>query len=258
MAMVDDFTNYDWFARSDDITILKDIILKLHNAYVDKETALQSADAQIEYLNAEVQRQQKVITVLTEENKRVREKMQTTANDITEMEDNFARWQATLIKQQDDERKLYAKENAQKHVILANKVVELEESLQVASEEITRLTITVAELTDTAAYVTNIASQSENLMASTDKEYIAKLRDLEQDKKDLTEQIIDITKRRMQLQTLFDKMEEENEQLKLRLNKATTTIASLTAENGLLKEREKRFSLVFPKTDVVMEEIILD
>lgn len=50
------------------------------------------------------------------------EKMQTTANDITEMEDNFARWQATLIKQQDDERKLYAKENAQKHAVLAKKV----------------------------------------------------------------------------------------------------------------------------------------
>lgn len=46
------------------------------------------------------------------------------------------------------------------------------------------------------------------------------LRDLEQDKKDLTEQIIDITKRRMQLQTFFDNMEEENEQLKVVIESA--------------------------------------
>lgn len=47
MAMVDDFTNYDWFARSDDITILKDIILKLHNAYVDKVGSLSMPLAEI-------------------------------------------------------------------------------------------------------------------------------------------------------------------------------------------------------------------
>ncbi|RUP20118.1 hypothetical protein BC936DRAFT_139264 [Jimgerdemannia flammicorona] len=187
------------------------------------------------------------------------QEMTVMTNNITEMEDNFARWQATLIKQGDEERKLIANDSAKKQAKLTEKVQALEESLQVAADEITRLSITVAELNDTTAYVTTIASQSENLMANTDKEYIAKacvchVSELEQDNKDLTEQIIDITRRRMKLQTQYDKMEEESEKLKLHIKKATETITSLMTENGTLKERQRRFS----KAEIIMEEITLD
>lgn len=245
-------TDFDVSVRTEDTSTLRDYIKKLDKAYHDKSTALRSAYSKVEYLNAETERQEIRINDLVDENKTVKETMRGMADELTRMEKNFMTWQEALITQQQTTQQLLIAEHNTERARIENQVAQLQASLDLASEENLRLQGMVAELSDTTSYVMTLASESENVMHSTDAEYMSTVRRLEEDKRALSEEVINVTKRRVELKVRLEEVEEDLELLQDSYDKEKRENADLRRENEALHERLAKFAGAELSTELEM------
>ncbi|CAI2168573.1 20673_t:CDS:2, partial [Funneliformis geosporum] len=209
----EDFTDYSIVVSSeDDPKRLKEYITKLYKAMKDKSKSLRSAYAKLDLLNNEITQEKIRFNDIEDENKSLRDQMQGMADQLVSKEEEFKDWQSKLAEQTNREREILTEEFDEERFRFSERIAQLEDALNLANLEITRLTIEMAEKANTQRRMstsTADGSRSSLELLFTDKSKKS------EDKHDLTKQILEITQRRMSLQTELTLLEEENEDLKV-------------------------------------------
>ncbi|CAG8508276.1 263_t:CDS:2 [Paraglomus occultum] len=210
---------------------LKEYIGRLYKAFKDKSRSLRSAYSKLDNLNAEILQEKTRLNDIEDENKSLRDQMKELANQVVSKEEQFSEWQAKIVEHTEQERELFEEENEVQSARYETRIAELEDALQVANDELARLTARVRELIDAASE----DSRSSFSYDSRVSEQTKTLADGE--KHELTQQIIEITERRMSLQTEVSLLEEENHELRAQYREIQRENVTLRRENEELKQQ---------------------
>ncbi|CAI2166297.1 14294_t:CDS:2 [Funneliformis geosporum] len=248
----EDFTDYSIVVSSeDDPKRLKEYITKLYKAMKDKSKSLRSAYAKLDLLNNEITQEKIRFNDIEDENKSLRDQMQGMADQLVSKEEEFKDWQSKLAEQTNREREILTEEFDEERFRFSERIAQLEDALNLANLEITRLTIEMAEKANTQRRMstsTADGSRSSLELLFTDKSKKS------EDKHDLTKQILEITQRRMSLQTELTLLEEENEDLKTQYKQITKENQLLRKENDELKQQVGKRMFMKSLEDVNLDD----
>ncbi|CAH1759901.1 11146_t:CDS:2 [Entrophospora sp. SA101] len=249
----DDFADYATvISAEDDPKRLKEYITKIYKAYRDKSKSLRSAYAKLDLLNNEITQEKTRFHDIEDENQSLRDQMQGMADQLVSKEEEFNEWQKQLAEQTKREREVLSEEFEEQGTQLKERINQLEDALNLANLEITRLTIEMAELTDPCQ---SSASDSGNeSRSSLEILFTDKKKNFDQDKHELTKQILEITQRRMSLQTELTLVEEENTDLKLQYTQITKENQTLRRENDELKQQVGKKMFMRSMEDVNLDD----
>ncbi|PKK69015.1 hypothetical protein RhiirC2_516226 [Rhizophagus irregularis] len=238
----EDFADYAAvIGTEDEPKRLKEYITKLYKAFKDKSKALRSAYAKLDLLNNEIAQEKTRFNDIEDENKSLRDQMQGMADQLVSKEEEFKEWQTKLAEQTNRERETLAEEFAEERARFLERVAQLEDALSLANLEITRLTIEISEKSDSDRRMST--SSSNESRSSLELLFTDKSKKVD-DRHELTKQILEITQRRMSLQTELTLLEEENEDLKVNrvlsikdhIRSLYTQYKQITKENQLLRK----------------------
>ncbi|CAB4402057.1 unnamed protein product [Rhizophagus irregularis] len=231
----EDFADYAAvIGTEDEPKRLKEYITKLYKAFKDKSKALRSAYAKLDLLNNEIAQEKTRFNDIEDENKSLRDQMQGMADQLVSKEEEFKEWQTKLAEQTNRERETLAEEFAEERARFLERVAQLEDALSLANLEITRLTIEISEKSDSDRRMST--SSSNESRSSLELLFTDKSKKVD-DRHELTKQILEITQRRMSLQTELTLLEEENEDLKTQYKQITKENQLLRKENDELKQQ---------------------
>jgi len=248
----EDFADYAAvIGTEDEPKRLKDYITKLYKAFKDKSKALRSAYAKLDILNNEIAQEKTRFNDIEDENKSLRDQMQGMADQLVSKEEEFKEWQTKLAEQTNRERETLAEEFAEERARFLERVAQLEDALSLANVEITRLTIEISEKSNSDRRMSTSSSnesRSSLELLFTDKSKKA------DDRHELTKQILEITQRRMSLQTELTLLEEENEDLKTQYKQITKENQLLRKENDELKQQVGKKMFMKSLEDVNLDD----
>lgn len=248
----EDFADYSSVISSeDDPKRLKEYITKLYKAMKDKSKSLRSAYAKLDLLNNEIAHEKTRFNDIEDENKSLRDQMQGMADQLVSKEEEFKEWQTKLAEQTNRERETLAEEFAEERARFLERVAQLEDALSLANLEITRLTIEISEKSDSDRRMST--SSSNESRSSLELLFTDKSKKVD-DRHELTKQILEITQRRMSLQTELTLLEEENEDLKTQYKQITKENQLLRKENDELKQQVGKKMFMKSLEDVNLDD----
>ncbi|RHZ65072.1 hypothetical protein Glove_319g32 [Diversispora epigaea] len=215
---------------------LKEYITSLYKAFKDKNKSLRSAYAKLDLLNNEITQEKTRFTDIEDENKSLREQMQAMADQLVAKEEEFNSWQEKLVEQTQREREAIVEEMDVERSVFKEQINQLEDALNLANVEISRLTIELADINDSQQKMRRISTNTTNTTDSRSSMEIMFSEKKKEDRNELTKQILEITQRRMSLQTELTTLEAENEDLKNQYSQITKENQMLRSENDGLKQ----------------------
>jgi len=249
----EDFADYATVVSTEDDTkILKDYIKNLYKAFKDKSKSLRSAYAKLDLLNNEITQEKTRFTDIEDENKSLRDQMQGMADQLVSKEEEFKEWQAKLAEQTKRERETLTEEFDEERLRFSERVAQLEDAFNLANLEITRLTIEMAETTSSQRRMST--STANDSRSSLELLFTDKTKKSDDDRHELTKQILEITQRRMSLQTELTLLEEENDDLKTQYKQITKENQLLRKENDELKQQVGKRMFMKSLEDVNLDD----
>ncbi|CAG8707275.1 10163_t:CDS:2, partial [Dentiscutata heterogama] len=139
--------------------------------------------------------------------------MQGMADQLASKEELFSQWQAKLVEQTQKERDVLIEEMDEERAQFKERINQLEDALNLANVEITRLTIEMADLTNSQKKRMSTTSTTDENRSSLDILFNGN-KNKEDDRYELTKQILEITQRRISLQTELTLLEDQYDDLK--------------------------------------------
>jgi chromosome segregation ATPase len=249
----EDFADYaNIISTEDEPKILKEYITKLYKAFKDKSKSLRSAYAKLDILNNEITQEKTRFNDIEDENKSLRDQMQGMADQLVSKEEEFKEWQTKLAEQTNREREMLTEEFGEERARFLERVAQLEDALSLANLEITRLTIEISEKTNSERRMST--SSANDSRSSLELLFTDKSKKSDDDRHELTKQILEITQRRMSLQTELTLLEEENEDLKTQYKQITKENQLLRRENDELKQQVGKKMFMKSLEDVNLDD----
>ncbi|CAG8484892.1 5428_t:CDS:2 [Ambispora gerdemannii] len=249
----DEFSDYtDIIASEDDPVVLKEYIGKLYKCVKDKTRSLRSAYAKLDNLNTELAQERTRVSDIEDENESLREQMRELQIQMATREDEFREWQERLVQDANEERELLEEEHDVEFAELDNRIVELEEALETANEEIGSLTLRIRELSDNGSK-TGTRRSSMDSRFSEASTVLNAVRQYEDDRQQLADQVTELTQKKSVLETELNLLREEQLDLK-------TQIRKVKEDNGRLRMENKEFKQQIGRRAFIkeLEEINLD
>ncbi|CAG8468423.1 46350_t:CDS:2 [Gigaspora margarita] len=212
----EDFGDYATVISSeDDPKRLKEYITRLYKSLKEKSKSLRSAYTKLDLLNNEISQEKTRFVDIEDENKSLRDQMQGMADQLASKDELFSQWQAKLVEQTQRERDVLIEEMDEERAQFKERINQLEDALNLANVEITRLTIEMTDLTNSqkkrrisATSTTDENRSSLDILFNGNK-------NKEDDRYELTKQILEITQRRISLQTELTLLEDKYDDLKV-------------------------------------------
>ncbi|RIA98414.1 hypothetical protein C1645_731638 [Glomus cerebriforme] len=249
----EDFADYSAvISTEDDPKRLKEYITKLYKAFKDKSKSLRSAYAKLDLLNNEITQEKTRFNDIEDENKSLRDQMQGMADQLVSKEEEFKDWQTKLAEQTNRERETLTEEFNEERERFLERVAQLEDALSLANLEITRLTIEISEKANSGRRMST--STANDSRSSLELLFTDKSKKVDDDRHELTKQILEITQRRMSLQTELTLLEEENEDLKTQYKQITKENQLLRRENDELKQQVGKRMFMKSLEDVNLDD----
>ncbi|CAG8745678.1 7090_t:CDS:2, partial [Acaulospora morrowiae] len=160
--------------------------------------------------------------------------MQAIADQLAAKEEEFNKWQEKLVEQTRREHEVLTEEMNVERDHFKERINQLEDALNLANLEISRLTIELADINDMQKKGRRGSSCTSGSSSSMEIPFGEKKRD---DRDELTKQILEITQRRISIQTELTLLEETNEELKNQYTQITKENQMLRRENDNLKQQ---------------------
>ncbi|ORX88422.1 hypothetical protein K493DRAFT_411025 [Basidiobolus meristosporus CBS 931.73] len=217
-----------------------DNISKLNNE-------LKEANKELDSWKSKAIRTQDEIIVL-------KEHMQITTAKLVTLEEQFVEWQSKLVDQHQQEVDLLQQDFEHTKSVLENKIDVLKVQNKAQKEETERLTSRISDLVETTTYVTKLADFTEQKSAIYDSRFEDMQRALEVEKKKFSDELVIVTKRRMEIQNELIILEEEYDRLRTSYSEQCLLVNDLRDENRELRELIRDSEELF-KT---MEDISLE
>ncbi|KAK9728599.1 hypothetical protein K7432_000947 [Basidiobolus ranarum] len=208
---------------------------------------LKEANKEITLWKSKATRTQDEIVVL-------KEHMQITTAKLVTLEEQFVEWQSKLVDQHQQEVDILQQDFEHTKRNLENKIDVLKIQNKAQQEESARLTSRINELAETTTYVTKLADFTEQKSAIYDSRFEDMQRIFEVEKKKYSDELVIITKRRMEIHNELIILEEEYDRLKTSYSEQCLLINDLRDENRELRELIRDNEEIF-KT---MEDISLE
>ncbi|CAG8638092.1 9945_t:CDS:2, partial [Acaulospora colombiana] len=198
---------------------LKEYITSLYKAFKDKSKGLRSAYSKLDLLNNEIAQEKTRLADIEDENRSLREQMQAMADQLAAKEEEFNEWQEKLVEQTRREHEVLVEEMNLEREHFNERINQLEDALNLANLEISRLTMELTDLNDSQKKSRRGSSSTNGSRSSVEITFGEKVHLIssfakKDDRNELTKQILEITQRRMSLQTELTLLEETNEELK--------------------------------------------
>ncbi|KAF0531755.1 hypothetical protein F8M41_011669 [Gigaspora margarita] len=251
----EDFGDYATVISSeDDPKRLKEYITRLYKSLKEKSKSLRSAYTKLDLLNNEISQEKTRFVDIEDENKSLRDQMQGMADQLASKDELFSQWQAKLVEQTQRERDVLIEEMDEERAQFKERINQLEDALNLANVEITRLTIEMTDLTNSqkkrrisATSTTDENRSSLDILFNGNK-------NKEDDRYELTKQILEITQRRISLQTELTLLEDKYDDLKIQSNQLTKENQLLRQENDTLKQQIGKKMFMRSLEDVNLNE----
>ncbi|CAG8636449.1 10518_t:CDS:2, partial [Racocetra persica] len=207
-------------SSEDDPKRLKEYITRLYKSLKEKSKGLKSAYTKLDLLNNEISQEKVRLVDIEDENKSLRDQMQGMADQLASKDELFSQWQAKLVEQTQRERDVLIEEMDEERAQFKERINQLEDALNIANVEITRLTIEMTDLTNSQKK-RRMSTTSSKTTSSTTDENRSSLdilfngkKNKDDDRYELTKQILEITQRRISLQTELTLLEDQYDDLK--------------------------------------------
>lgn len=251
----EDFADYATvISTEEDPKRLKEYIQKLYKSFKDKSKSLRSAYAKLDLLNNEISQEKTRFNDIDDENKSLRDQMQGMADQLVSKEEEFKDWQSKLVEQTKLEREMLSEEFNEERERFKERIAQLEDALNLANVEITRLTIELTEVTSSKRRLSTSSADDRSSLEILFTDKAERSKKLDDDRHELTKQILEITQRRMSLQTELSLLEEENEDLKTQYKQITKENQLLRKENDELKQQVGKRMFMKSLEDVNLDD----
>ncbi|CAG8709453.1 13652_t:CDS:2 [Ambispora leptoticha] len=254
----DDFSDYtNIIASEDDPVVLKEYIGRLYKCMKDKTKSLRSAYAKLDNLNNEILQEQTRVSDIEDENENLREQMRELQAQLAAQEDKFREWQERLVQQANEEREILEEEHEEECVQLDDRILKLEEALATANEEIGSLTLRIRELSDHASETrsrTGTRRSSMDSRFSDASTVLNAVRQYEDDRQQMAEQVIELTQKKYALETELNLLKEEQQDLKRHIRKVKEDNGRLRMENQELKQQIGRRAFIKELEDIDLDD----